>query len=125
MKWQLSLYCVAHVEDDTRLYTNSFIFCLSCVCVKSDWKIGWCVDDGFMDKWLTENYLCCGACEVYFPLHKNAWPAYTWSSHVNYIRTTAATVGRCKVRISDVLQNVSSKENQNLSVKKFASSMSL
>jgi len=73
-----------------------------------------------MDKWLTENYLCCGACEVWFPLHKNAWPAYTRASHMNCIDTTAATVGRFKFEFRMPYKLCRRKENQSASVNNFA-----
>jgi hypothetical protein len=52
VKGQLSLYCAVLVEDDTHLYTNIFIDCLSCACVKIDWLIDWLLMEGWMDGWM-------------------------------------------------------------------------
>lgn len=81
--WQFCLYCAVHIKDDkhkqfytlTCLYTNCFRVCLNLLsCRLVDLLVDWWVD-GRMTNW---TYVCCGASEIYLPLHK------MHDRHINY-----------------------------------------
>jgi len=117
VKWHLSLYCAVHVEDDTRLYTNIFIVCLSCACVKSDWLIDYWWRGGWLCGRMSSWALLILWCKVpSLHITQNAWPAYSSSCHVNYTNATGASSPSSQIRISGVLRIVQQRENCSVCV---------